>query len=452
MFKRFSSIVITVTIVSLVVGYIAATLARPNNLSKRLGSLPSRVTSVVSPSKASDAHEFAGQIKQSTCMRSSCHGTMKTKKTPWHRMHLTISLTNFECQTCHNRKITTGLRSMAGKVNINRAICLKCHRQKFQAFIPQHKRPNWVKLHKVLPVVGKLKPKCFMCHNSEHKELDFCKQCHKRHEHSKRWIFGGHGKKAKQIFNFVATKNTPKKVVEENKSFLCLRCHGKKEWCAWRCHQGVTLPHKIPKWMQFFKDDRKEPQWRKIHFKLGLKIGLEKCKRCHRFRGGNPTLERTPFNKDWEKKEFCQQCHHKLFYKKNPSLNVPWATKKGGMAYVKKQGSVRCWKCHDLDFCVYCHTKNEKPPFMNFKKERKSSNYKPAEVLINEMNKLKLGEPPNYYNYYNNDIPVERLYPEFNSRGFFKRNVSHNRQMTEPDKLTPKELLPPGQTRKNLGE
>ncbi len=438
MIKRFATMALVVALISFIAGYVALVANDRSNVR----GVQSAILSLFS-SKKTDIHLDAADVSDSTCM--GCHKDIKSKKTPWHKMHLTISLTRFNCSTCH-KKVTVAKRSMKGKVNVDRRICLKCHRQKFVAFLPQHKRPDWVKLHKTLPMVKKVKPLCFMCHNPKRKELDFCKQCHKKHQHSKEWIFGGHGMKARAIFDYVALKtNTGNAKVDEanikanvaNEDFVCMRCHEKKQWCTWRCHQGAPLPHNIPKWSKFWKDEPKAPKWRKVHFKVGLKIGLDKCKRCHKFdtSAGDPTLSKTPFNKEWQKKEFCQQCHHKLFYEKMPTLNVPWATKKGGMAYVKKQGSVRCWKCHDLDFCVYCHTNNVKPPYMNFTKENKSSNFKPMEQLFKEIEGYTfITKPPNFYTYYNNVTPVEHLYPEFDDRGFFKRNVPYNRPIASADK------------------
>ena len=113
-----------------------------------------------------------------------------------------------------------------------------------------------------------------MCHNPKRKELDFCKECHKKHDHSTKWIFGGHGKKARAVFDAVpestSTKDKKinaknKKINEDIKNFTCTRCHEKKTWCAWRCHQGVVLPHKISKWQKFWdnkkKDEKNEPNW-----------------------------------------------------------------------------------------------------------------------------------------------------------------------------------------------
>ena len=439
MFKKFLSVTVTVLFVSLVAGYVAVSLANPNAMGI-LGKTGSKVIDFVSPAKMNDAHANAAEEDQATCQASNCHKDMKTEKTPWHKMHLTISLTNFTCQTCH-KKVTTKPRTMAGKVNIDRSICLKCHRERFEAFLPQHGKANWVRKHKQLSKVGKVKDKCFDCHNPKRKELDFCKVCHKRHDHSTKWIFGGHGKKAREVFDFVPlnTKTSDSKKNKKNKKlnaeaekFNCLQCHEKEKWCAWRCHQGVVLPHKIDKWEQHWddkkKEEKKEPSWYKVHFRAGVKLGYEKCRRCHKFnKKGDPTLSKTPFNKNWEQKEFCQQCHHKAFYEKVPTLNIPWATKKGAMFYVRNYGSDKCWKCHDPDFCSYCHTKNVKPPYVNFTKKTKSSNYKPADVLYKEVNSMSLNNAPSFYNYYNNKTPVEKLYPEFDERGFFRRSVPFNR-------------------------
>lgn len=281
-------------------------------------------------------HKKAGLELLTSC--NACHGTMKSEETPWHKKHLTASLTNFACSTCH-KKVTTGKRSLVGKVLIDRSVCLKCHQQKFSAYTANHQKSDWINRHKLLKGIDK--GNCLKCH--KYKELNFCGQCHDFHSHDKQWIFGGHGKKAVKT------------------DFACLRCHEKKKWCTTQCHQGVTLPHNIPKWSKHWKGEPNAPLWRKVHFRFAEKLGVEVCQRCHKFKIAG--------------REFCQKCHHRQFIKEMLSISsYAWATKRGGMAFVKKNGASRCWECHDAAFCAYCHTTGKKPPKVNFTRNIEGSN------------------------------------------------------------------------------
>ncbi len=301
------------------------------------------------------AHRLAGQQPNGVC--ADCHGDMLTGETPWHMMHLEKAFTaKLTCSECH-KNIRKGDRTMDGKVLIDRKICTECHLMRFPAYNDDHKKSNWVKEHKklrgdktggedifpleVLEKKSEYK-KCFICHNEKRKELNFCKDCHEFHEHSEDWINGKHGKQAKAT------------------NFECLRCHEKKTWCTTECHEGVTLPHNIPKWSEHWVDEPGEPKWRKIHYEeafrlsdfkgfLGVKgnrldrTKFTQCRRCHdsaKSEGENP--------------DFCMQCHHDRFYKAYPELGVPWL--ENAMPFVKKHGSDQCWTCHLPEFCVNCHT------------------------------------------------------------------------------------------------
>ncbi|HEB13210.1 MAG TPA: hypothetical protein ENI11_05995, partial [Actinobacteria bacterium] len=190
-------------------------------------------------SKKDEAHNDGGSQNQKACI--SCHGDMKTAKTPWHKDHISNRFTKLDCTTCHNAKIDTGPRSLKGKVTIDRKICKTCHTQKFSAYSKEHQKSTWTAQHVFLrgdktggvdiytaDVLVEKYPECFICHKK--KELNFCKKCHEQHPHDEAWVNGEHGKQA------VAT------------DFACLRCHDKNTWCTTQCHRGVTLPHNIPKW------------------------------------------------------------------------------------------------------------------------------------------------------------------------------------------------------------
>lgn len=297
------------------------------------------------------AHDTAGSLPDSVCI--SCHGTMRTSKTEWHNMHFEKTFTHFTCKFCH-KKITKGERSVNGKILIDRKVCPRCHLKKFVAFTKDHRKPDWIKRHKLLrrdkkngvdifpiEVLAKKYPECFICHRR--KELSFCKECHAFHPHNYEWINGLHGRTA------VA------------KDFMCLRCHEKTTWCTTECHEGVTLPHNIPKRSKHWKDNPGAPRWRKIHYEEASRLSgtplftgpegdrlnpntFKKCRRCH---DSPRSLGKHP--------DFCMQCHHDRFYRKYPDqLGVPWW--KNAMPFVKKNGSDQCWKCHMPEFCVACHT------------------------------------------------------------------------------------------------
>lgn len=286
------------------------------------------------------AHQRAGSQKPSVC--KECHGSMTTDKTPWHRMHLNASPNDLTCSSCH-KSVKTGQRNMAGKVLVDRTVCLKCHREKFVAYTSEHQRKDWIKVHRQLrasktggadiPTMEGLKlsyPNCFICH--DRKELNFCGECHKAHPHNNNWINGQHGRQALKT------------------NFDCLRCHEKNTWCSTECHEGVTLPHNIPKWSQFWRGDAEAPMWRQVHFQVVKDKGDRVCRKCH----DSPRSLGT--NQD-----FCMECHHAQFYKEFPDqLGSPWIDY--AMKFVKNNGSSRCWQCHLPDFCVACHTTGQKPP------------------------------------------------------------------------------------------
>ncbi len=302
------------------------------------------------------AHADAGEMDDAICEK--CHGDMRNDKTPWHRMHLQQTFTKFTCSLCH-KNIVKAERSMDGKVLIDRTLCPQCHRQKFPAFDEAHQQPDWVKEHRklrgdkkngegimIVADLEKAYPDCFICHGR--KELAFCQNCHEFHPHNEKWVRGGHGRTAVKT------------------DFECLRCHDKKRWCTTECHEGVTLPHNIPKWSKYWSDEPEAPLWRKIHYKEATRLSgtplfttvqgdrlspetFKVCRRCH-------DSETSTFGKN---PDFCMQCHHKRFYDAFPDqLGVPWWS--DAMPFVKRNGADRCWQCHQPEFCVACHTTGTK--------------------------------------------------------------------------------------------
>ena len=295
-----------------------------------------------------NAHGDPSSVSQRTCI--SCHGDMKSQKTPWHKMHLINLYTNFKCSTCHSKKMTVGPRTLAGKELIDRGICLKCHDQKFPAYNDDHKQITWIRKHTFLrgdktggvdifPIskLAEAYPECFNCHGQ--RELSFCRSCHEQHPHDDNWINGDHGKEA------VAS------------NFKCLCCHEKTTWCSTQCHKGVTLPHNIPKWSSHYEDDISAPQWLRVHPEAASSAGVKQqgnwqvddtkivCSLCH--------------NKNMSSNNFCQSCHHQQFDKENSNPSAAW--KDQHPSVVKNLGSSKCQKCHLLEFCSYCHTNGKKP-------------------------------------------------------------------------------------------
>ena len=304
------------------------------------------------------SHSTAGDQYDVVC--NACHGDMRTDKTPWHKMHMEKPFINFDCSRCH-KEIKKTERTMNGKILIDRTICSQCHRLKFTAFNEDHQSDDWIKRHTKLrgdkkqgekiPNMKELEadyPQCFICHRELRKELSFCKDCHEFHPHNNEWIKSGHGRAAQKT------------------DFECLRCHDKKTWCTDECHEGVTLPHNIPKWSQHWKDEPDAPKWRKIHYTEASRLTgtplftttegnrldpdtFKVCRRCH-------DSETSTFGKN---PDFCMQCHHKRFYDAFPDeLSVPWW--ESAMTFVKRNGADRCWECHQPEFCVACHTTGTK--------------------------------------------------------------------------------------------
>lgn len=296
-----------------------------------------------------EAHEDPVTRPQRVCV--SCHGDMKSSKTPWHRRHLTNTFTNFTCSTCHSKKMTTGRpRDLNGKMLVGRSVCRTCHGDRFNAYNEDHEKITWIRQHTFLRgdktggvdiySVSQLAdkyPECFICHGQ--RELSFCRKCHEQHPHDDQWINGEHGKQA------VAS------------NFRCLRCHEKTTWCTTQCHKGVTLPHNIPKWSSHYKDDENAPQWLRVHPEAAAASGVNQpdnwlisdpkivCSMCH--------------NKGLTSSNFCQSCHHQQFDAENTNPSAPW--KDQHPTVVKNLGSSKCQKCHLLEFCAYCHTNGKKP-------------------------------------------------------------------------------------------
>jgi len=302
------------------------------------------------------AHIAAAFQADAVC--EACHGDMRNDETPWHRLHIEQSFSSFNCFRCH-KDVRKSERNMDGKILIDRSICPQCHRLKFTAFNEDHQNDDWMKGHKNLrgdkkqgekiPLMDELKrdyPECYICHR--HKELNFCASCHEFHPHNNEWIEGGHGRAA------------------QNTDFECLRCHEKTTWCTDECHDGVTLPHNIPKWSRHWKDEPDAPKWRKTHYEEASNLSgtplftttegnrldpntFKICRRCHD--SETSTSGKNP--------DFCMQCHHQRLYDAYPEqLGVPWL--KSAMPFVDQNGAEGCWECHQPEFCVACHTTGTK--------------------------------------------------------------------------------------------
>jgi hypothetical protein len=274
------------------------------------------------------AHATADKRSRAVC--DACH-VMQTEETPWHRRHLEDPIVNLTCNTCH-MSVSTSPRTAAGKVTIDRSVCLKCHVEVFYGFTPEHEDDNWMELHRRLrgdklggvdiPSMTELRKReadCFACHAEP--ELDFCADCHDYHPTGRQWS-ADHGEQA------------------VSGDFKCLNCHDKEQWCSTQCHQGVSLPHNIPRWERFWAGQPDAPKWLKTHGAAGAEKGLDACRLCHKLEG--------------EGRDFCQSCHHERF--DTPGL---WISFTPGLSQhpkvVKDVGGGPCFTCHEPEFCADCH-------------------------------------------------------------------------------------------------
>lgn len=357
---RKTIVIIGVTALVIVAAGVFAAAASTLNLKLPIGKVQESVDKIrVKPNKE-EAHAKAGEQKPSVCTTSGCHDDMLTEKKPWHRFHLQAPQTAFTCPTCH-KSIKRAPRSMAGTLYIDRSVCLRCHRDKFPAFSAEHRKPTWVQFHRNLrgdkkwgeniPTMAQIKdqfPQCFICHRW--KELNFCKKCHEFHPHNMAWIRGGHGKRALK------------------QDFFCVRCHTKTKWCTDQCHEGVTLPHNIPRWAKFWQDEPDAPKWWLIHYKEAARLDPQGSKSPYRSGDGKYQVCRnchdSPISpvKDFRNNpDFCMRCHHRQFYEEFPDeLGQPWIPY--AMPFVKRHGSNRCWRCHQPNFCFTCHSTGSKAP------------------------------------------------------------------------------------------
>ncbi len=288
-----------------------------------------------------------GNIDNDVCLQ--CHAIEKRSVTPksgfskkmggegsskYHAKHLDRKIL---CVTCHNRVAHEGAENFLAKGannkgksyknNMKMEGCVRCHPLNEKVATLAHKYPGAPK-------------DCETCHEKE--KSNQAPQFHL--DAGARWLKPA---KAPGIGKGSASERAvhSREAKKRGKDF-CFTCHDWDSFCN-KCHNEIYMPHKMDTW--------KKPK--NEHVKIGANNETA-CLRCH------------PKQRS---ESLCVPCHHKKFYDEMPSLSDSWATKEGGMAYVKKKGAYPCWQCHDQEFCSYCHTNNKKPPYLNFEKKIKGS-------------------------------------------------------------------------------
>lgn len=238
---------------------------------------------------------------------------------------------NVSCITCHNRvahplaatQVDKNSRRREDRLSMTKG-CWRCH----------GKSDLWrePRLLATLPATANPPTDCRTCHT----ELWTMRPTKGRLNHDDAggipWRVGTlrHGKVAKAT-NFA----------------LCFGCHDRQAWCGDKCHSGIAMPHNIPKYGGRFASTG-EPEWRGVHFDVAAKKSREPCRLCH---DSKWLTKRNP--------DFCMTCHHKDYYQRYPQLGQPWV--KAAMPFVKDHGADGCWKCHQPEFCVTCHSTGKKP-------------------------------------------------------------------------------------------
>lgn len=254
-----------------------------------------------------------------------------------HVKHLDAGL---QCTTCHNRVAHNGaenfepLKSEAKGFNYKNFLtmqqgCWRCHSED-----PKYRNEETLAIIKN----GKTPPtSCITCHNQDWKLKPTVGEYNHNEVEGVAWRVGAkrHGLVAKKDFS------------------ACFGCHPQTgpspnglPNCSTTCHEGITMPHNIPKRAAVYANNPGVPPWRRIHFKVAAEQGTAMCRRCH-----DP--EETQAN-------FCQTCHHQQFASVKPEeKTVNW--KSIHFMVVKKIGAANCFQCHQPNFCANCHTTGIKP-------------------------------------------------------------------------------------------
>ncbi len=320
-----------------------------------------RVGSFDKPLNA-DSEYSQKHIAKERCLR--CHAKNAPKLTakpaprpegPMHETHLAM---NMDCTICHNRIAHRGaekyepVRSWAPDFKYKdfltmREGCWRCHSLDGQ----------W-RDEKTLELVAGKKPptECNACHESiwtlkpregliDHRDVKGIA-----------WRSGDrHGKEAQKDF------------------FVCLGCHDRNKRpdgsknppnCSDACHGGMVMPHNTPAWSKYYpvsaSADTGVPEWIQVHSKEAADRGVRRavdgrtldpnkaCSICHGRRSKTDN--------------FCDDCHHSEILdkvtdkvaKEIMSAGNRW--RKQHPKAVKRLGTVKCIRCHALEFCTDCHT------------------------------------------------------------------------------------------------
>ena len=274
------------------------------------------------------------------------------------------------CRRCHspdNRRFTFrfGLKMDHGKHLENNIECMTCHNlaahplKKAQGFFPSKKETRVDRLN--------MTEGCWRCHgkNPDFRDPELlaelpsganpptaCLTCH-----SKLWqLRPTKNSISHKVKNGVAWEvGTLRhgKVAKELDYQICFGCHERRQWCGDECHNGVSMPHNIPKYEGKIAAEG-EPSWQSNHFKVVAKMGKTACDLCH--------------NSKWlpeRNADYCMTCHHKEFYERFPDIENGRAQPASSVSsepgqsthpgYYREFGSKYCTRCHSLTFCPKCH-------------------------------------------------------------------------------------------------
>jgi nitrate/TMAO reductase-like tetraheme cytochrome c subunit len=280
---------------------------------------------------------------------------------------VSLEMKSANCTQCHskNRKITPSNGIVINheaheKKEVN---CTICHNRIAH-------NDNFSPRKNVDPKTGKTHPHndnmkmqgCFRCHSQEAnaKAPGECAACHtpdfdllpKSHEDSATWFPKGHAEAAREAYaesqeakaedakkGEGEAKGEEPKLIAEMPSykavFYCGTCH-KEQFCT-DCH-GMQMPHPAE-----FKEPKAKGD--PAGHPVIAQTKFAKCEMCHQPK----------------KTQFCAECHHGKKVGWEFKKNVPWEQQHGGA--VAKSGVKSCTaSCHEVKFCVACHTKKKAFP------------------------------------------------------------------------------------------
>ena len=275
---------------------------------------------------------------------------------PMHEAHLAMDM---DCTVCHNRIAHRGaeeyepIRSWKPDFEYKdfltmREGCWRCHSLD----------GRWRDKKTLELVAGKKPPtECRTCHEAAWTLKPREGSIDHRDVKGIAWRSGDrHGNEAKKDF------------------FVCLGCHDQKKRpdgsknppdCGDACHGGIVMPHNTPALSKYYRVsaavDEGAPGWLKVHSREAADRGISRaadgrtldpakaCSKCHG-RGAKTD-------------NFCDDCHHSgivekatdKFAKEIMDAGTRWRNQH--QLAVKRLGTEKCVRCHALEFCTDCHTK-----------------------------------------------------------------------------------------------